>query len=93
MRGPAADEGAEWNADTGNAAEAPMEAVGMGMHPSRPSTWGTIIRTQGKAWKQRGGRQRRHLGPFDLGNALLPPSLGAVVRKEAARGMWPRQLE
>jgi len=86
-RGPAAEKGAESDADTGNAAEAPVEALGIGVSPSRPSNWEAMTRAQKMAWKKRGGKQRRCPGPCDQGGALLPPSLGAVAIIATAHGM------
>jgi len=66
-RGPAAKKGAEPDADTGNAAEAPVEVVGTGVRPSRPSNWIAMTRAQRKTWKRQGGKQHRYPGPCDLG--------------------------
>jgi len=64
-----------------------VEAVMTGVLPPRPVDWESMTRTQRKTWKNRGGKQRGCPGPCDLGGALLPPSLGAVVGVAAAHEM------
>ena len=59
--GPAAEtlhEGAEYDAKTGDAAEASEAAAAAGVRPPRPSNWGDMSRRQRQHWKLRSGIAR-----------------------------------
>ena len=57
--GPAAEtlhEGPEYDAETGDAAEASGAAAAAGVRPPRPSNWGTLTKKQKKNWFHRHGK-------------------------------------
>ena len=59
--GPAAEtlhEGAEYDTESGNAAEASEVAAAAGVRPPRPSNWGTMPWKQKQNWKHRKGKPR-----------------------------------
>ena len=52
---PAAEvlyEGAEYDVDMVNAAEAPVAEAAAGVRPQSPSNWVTLTRVQRKTWKK-----------------------------------------
>ena len=51
-------EGAEYEAETGNAAETPKAAAVARVRPPSPSNRGSMTRGQRQRWKQQGGRPR-----------------------------------
>ena len=62
MHGPVAEallEGAEYGAETEDAAESSEKAAAtVRVRPPRPSNWDAMTRSQKKNWKQREGRSR-----------------------------------
>ena len=75
IHGPAAEalqDGAEYDAETDDAAEASESeaAAAARVRPPRPSNWGTMTRVQRKMWKKQGGRPRHHPGPATVSKDL-----------------------